>query len=145
IVYTNASGVATAAFIPGSTGSPTDGVTIQACYQGTDITSSVPCSGNTVTANLTVAAQALAISIGDDNVLGTGGGGGTYIKKFVVTVADAAGRAVANAPVDISVDITHFGKGDFAQSATFPLNIASASLYVPTDYTMDPALFGARV
>ncbi|HSV34681.1 MAG TPA: hypothetical protein VLI46_03950 [Ramlibacter sp.] len=141
-VYTNASGVATAVFIPGSTGSPTDGVTVRACYQATDFTSASQCDTK-VDANLTVAAQALALSIGNDNVL-TKGTGGTYIKKFVVTVADAAGRAVANAPVDISLDITHYGKGLFAQDITFPLNIAAANTYVP-DAVTSPDTYGFRV
>ena len=49
----------------------------------------LPCGAASVTALLTVAGQALAVSIGDDNVLQTGTG--TYIKRFAVTVADAAG------------------------------------------------------
>lgn len=140
-VYTNSSGVATAAFIPGATGSPTDGVVVRACYQSTDFTSVVQCV-NSVSAHLTIAAQALAVSIGDDNILTSGPG--TYIKKFVVTVADAAGRAVADAPVDISLDITHYGKGLFAQTITFPLDLASANTYVP-DATTTPAAYMNRV
>jgi hypothetical protein len=137
-VYTNASGVAAAAFIPGSTGSPTDGVVVRACYKATDFASPSDCP-NSVEAHLTIAAQALAVSIGNDNTLTAGPG--TYIKKFVVTVADAAGRAVANAPVDISLDLTHFGKGNFEQPITFP----AANTYVPSDPTATPADFGARV
>jgi hypothetical protein len=142
-VYTNAAGVATAAFIPGSTGSPTDGVQVRACYQATDFTSAAQCVSS-VDVHLTVAAQALAVSIGNDNVIAPGAGG-TYIKKFVVTVADAAGRAVANAPVDISLDITHYGKGLFDQGVTFPLSVGAANTYVPADISITPAAFGARV
>ena len=141
-VYTNASGVAAAAFIPGSTGSPTDGIVVRACYQATDFTAPGQCV-NSVEAHLTIAAQALAVSIGNDNLLSSGAGG-TYIKTFVVTVADAAGRAVANAPVDISMDITHFGKGTFDQVVTFPLDVGSANTYVP-DATTTPAVYGKRV
>lgn len=141
-VYTSAAGVATASFIPGTTVSPTDGVTVRACYQATDFTSSTQCD-NSVNVKLTVASQALAISIGDDNTL-QAGVGGTYRKTFVVTVADAAGRAVAGAPVDISVDITHYGKGTFLQGETFPLNVAAANTYIP-DVSTTPAAFGARV
>jgi hypothetical protein len=141
-VYTTASGVAAASFIPGSTVSPTDGVVVRACYQSTDFTSSSQCD-QSVEVHLTVTAQALAVSIGNDNLLAVGAGG-TYIKTFVVTVADAAGRAVAGAPVDISLDITHYGKGLFTQAITFPLNIAAANTYVP-DATTDPQTFGSRV
>jgi hypothetical protein len=55
------------------------------------------------------------VSIGDDNLLQSVSG--TYIKDFVVTVADSAGRAVANAPVDISVDLTHYGKGEYSYTS----------------------------
>ncbi|HWI77943.1 MAG TPA: hypothetical protein VNS31_02015, partial [Ramlibacter sp.] len=134
-VVTSASGVATAIFIPGSTGSPTDGVVVRACYQASEFTGPTQC-GNSVEVHLTIAAQALAVSIGNDNLLAAGTG--TYIKKFAVTVTDAAGRAVPNAPVDISLDITHYAKGDFASPNTFPLNIADANSYEPGDATTVP-------
>jgi hypothetical protein len=110
-VYTNASGIATASFIPGATGSPTDGVVVRACYQADEFTSATQCVNN-IDVHMTIAAQALAVSIGNDNLLIQGSG--TYIKQFVVSVADAAGRAVPNAPVDISLDITDYLKGSFA-------------------------------
>ncbi|WP_158290047.1 hypothetical protein [Ramlibacter sp. WS9] len=141
-VYTNASGVATAAFIPGPTGSPTDGVQVRACYQANDFANTAQCPSSVVV-NLTIAAQPLAVSIGNDNLL-QAGTGGTYIKTFVVTVADAAGRAVKGAPVDISLDITHYGKGLFEQASSFPLAISDANRYVPNAAT-DPETFEARV
>jgi hypothetical protein len=141
-VYTNASGVATAAFIPGQTGSPTNGVIVRACYQGTDFASTSTCSQH-VQVLLTIASQALAVSIGNDNLLEPGAGG-TYIKQFVITVADSAGRAVANAPVDISLDITHYGKGHFEQSMTFSLDTADIHRPIP-DATSIPDVLGRRV
>lgn len=141
MVYTNSSGVATASFIPGATGSPTDGVQVRACYSDTDF--AVGACPKSVLVNLTVASEALAVSIGNDNTI-TAGTGGTYIKKFVVTVADSAGRAVPDAPVDISLDIPHYGKGLYSQAITFPLNVAESSTYVP-DASTDPATFGFRV
>ncbi len=110
-LFTDASGTVSAQYISGQNPSPTNGVTVNACYSATDFASTTDCPAK-VSATLTVAGQALAISIGDDNLLQKGTG--TYIKRFAVTVADSAGRAVANAPVDISVDLTHFGKGLFA-------------------------------
>jgi len=109
LLYTDASGSATTQYIAGQNSSPTNGVTIKACYSANDFpVTECPAS---ISASLTVAGQALAVSIGDDNLLQKGLG--TYIKRFAVTVADSAGRAVPNAPVDISVDLTHFGKGSF--------------------------------
>lgn len=109
-LYTDGSGTVSVQYIPGQNSSPTNGVTVRACYAENDFaTSDCP---KVVNVNLTTVGQALAVSVGDDNLLAVGTGG-TYIKKFVVTVADSAGRAVVNAPVAISVDLTHYGKGDY--------------------------------
>jgi hypothetical protein len=111
-LVTDNSGVVTAQYIAGQNTSPTNGIRIQACYSATDpVPPAATCpAAQSVVQTLTVAGAALAVSIGDDNTLTTGGGGGSYIKKFVITVADSAGRAIANAPVDISLNLTHYGK-----------------------------------
>jgi len=117
VVYSDASGVVIADYIPGTRSSPTNGVTIRACYGVNDAEIGVACDSsnvNSVTASLTVAGQPLSIALGDNNLLTKGGGGLTYIKQFDVAVADAAGNAVANALVTASVDITHYGKGEYA-------------------------------
>ncbi len=133
-LYTDASGTATAQYIAGQNSSPTNGVLIRACYKATDFTSTSDCP-TSVAATLTVAGQALAVSIGDDNSLQTGSG--TYIKRLTLTVADSAGRAVPNAPVDISVDLPHFGKGLFIQPITFPPTDLNAYYPVSPDAVPD--------
>lgn len=110
-LFTDTSGTVSADYIPGQNSSPTNGVAVKACYSAIDFSSATDCP-NFVSATLTVAGQALSVSIGSDNLLEKGSG--TYIKTFAVTVADSAGRAVPNAPVDISVDLTHFGKGAYS-------------------------------
>ncbi|MFZ2121838.1 MAG: Ig-like domain-containing protein [Rhodoferax sp.] len=110
-LYTDGSGTVSVQYIPGQNSSPTNGVTVRVCYSANDFaTSDCP---KVVNVNLTTVGQALAVSVGDDNLLAVGTGG-TYIKKFVVTVADSAGRAVVNAPVALAVDLTHYGKGSFS-------------------------------
>ena len=141
-LYTDASGQVNTQYISGQNSSRTNGVTVRACYKATDFTSRTDCP-NFVDATLTVAGQALSVSIGDDNLLQKGTGG-TYIKRFVVTVADSAGRAVANAPVDISVDLTHYAKGPGTTTlalSTVPLDPAAAY----PSMTTSPAAFGGRV
>jgi protocatechuate 3,4-dioxygenase beta subunit len=158
-VYTNASGVATTSFIPGATVSPTDGVIVRACWQASDFTSTTQCT-NQVGVTMTIASQALAVSIGDDNLLTKGTG--TYIKTFTVTVADSAGRPVANAPVDIVVDLPYYEKGPYSYTSTvvsgsatttisslgqtFPLKVQPYKLNqdIP-DATSEPINIGERV
>ncbi|MEO7392847.1 MAG: hypothetical protein ABIU58_11775 [Ramlibacter sp.] len=119
-LYTDASGTATTQYISGQNLSPTNGVTIRACYSPVDFVSSTDCPAF-VNATVTIAGQALSVSVGDDNLLQTGPG--TYIKRFAVTVADSAGKPVANAPVDISVDLTHYRKGPFTGTASYDLSV----------------------
>lgn len=109
-IYTDASGLAEADYIAGTRSSPTNGVTVRACYSQVDFTSATDCPAF-VPANLTVAGAPLAISIGTDNTMQKGLGGIAYIKQFLIQVNDSAGVAVKDAVISASVDITHYGKG----------------------------------
>lgn len=111
-VYTDASGVAEADYISGTRTSPTNGVSVRACYKKTDFTDVNDCP-MWVDANLTVAGTPLSISITDDNKMSKGLGEIAYVKQFLIQVNDAAGGAVSDAIVSASVDITHYGKGEF--------------------------------
>lgn len=117
-VYSDVSGNAIADYIAGTRSSPTNGVIIRACYAATDADIANGACPNSKTATLTVASQPLAITLGDNNLLEKGNFGLTYIKKFDVAVADAAGNAVPNASVSASVDITHYGKGGFGYASS---------------------------
>ncbi|MGE4241677.1 hypothetical protein [Ramlibacter sp.] len=130
-LFTDASGTVTTQYIAGQNSSPTNGVTVRACYSANDFANATDCP-NSVTTSLTVAGTALAVSVGDDNLLVKSGQ--TYIKKFSVTVADSAGRAVPNAAVDISVDLTHYGKGAFLDAYTVAVP-TDASAYYPSSST----------
>ncbi len=123
--YTDSSGVVTSQYIPGPNSSPTNGVSVRACYSATDFSSTTDCPAS-VSMSLTVAGHALAVSIGNDNLLTKGSG--TYIKTFTVTVADSAGRAVAGAPIDISVDLTHYGKGAYGDPYRNAAGVAISNL-----------------
>lgn len=141
-VYTNASGEAVADYIAGTRTSPTNGVSLRACYSPVDFTSLSDCP-NSVLANLTVAGTPLSISITDNNELTKGLGNIAYVKRFLIQVNDASGVAVADAIVSASVDITHYGKG--AVWGLPYLNVAVPSIRdLHPDYTPgDPRFVGA--
>lgn len=117
-VYSDVNGEAIAAYVAGTRSSPTNGVTIRACYALDDTSLAGAACPNSATGTLTVAGQPLSITLGDNNELAKGANNLTYIKKFDVAVADAAGNAVANAVVSASVDITHYGKGGYSYAAS---------------------------
>jgi hypothetical protein len=129
VVYSDASGVAEADYIAGTRSSPTNGVSVRACYKATDFTSSADCPSQ-VTATLTVAGTPLSISISDDNKMSKGLGQIAYVKQFLVQVNDAAGVAVKDSIITASVDITHYGKGLW--NRTYPLGSVAPSVAIPS-------------
>jgi hypothetical protein len=110
-VYSDSSGIATADYISGTRTSPTNGVSIRACYGPDDTSIAGGLCPSSITQTLTVASQPLSVSLSDNNEMSKANSNIDYIKKFVVRVNDSAGVAVPNALVSISVDITHYGKG----------------------------------
>lgn len=112
-LYSDASGVVTADYIAGTRTSPTNGVIVRACYGLTDASLANGACPNSVSTTMTVAGQALSITLGDNNELQKGGNNLTYIKLFDVAVADSAGVAVRDAIVSASVDIFEYGKGPY--------------------------------
>jgi len=120
LFYSNSNGVVLGAYRPGSRSSPTDGVVVRACwdYKDFDVSSSMTCPTNTsgeeqkVEVKLTVAAEPLSITIGQNNLLETNDADKlTYTKKFVVLVADSAGMAKSNVTVSLLLDLESYGKG----------------------------------
>ena len=116
IVYSDANGVAASAYTPGSRSSPTNGVTIRACYDVNDFAAGT-CPNQTTT-TITVVADALSVSIGSNNLVGTGSQGLTYTRQFVVLVVDASGAAKANVNIVPSIDLDRYWKGSYTQGAT---------------------------
>ena len=118
-VYSDANGQALADYIAGTRSSPTDGVQIRVCYGLTDAEIANGACPNSRTATMTVASQPLSITLGDNNELARGTDNLTYIKKFDIAVADAAGNAVPNAQISASVDLRVYGKGPYTAPRTW--------------------------
>lgn len=112
-VYTDANGYATTSYIPGTKPSPTNGVTIRACYDVTGVPADVSCSGsNEVSSTLTVTSEAVSVSIGpDENVYVDEDL--VYYRRFVVQVVDAAGRVMPGVTITPQVDLLNYAKGYF--------------------------------
>lgn len=108
-VYSDDSGAAYSSYVPGARFSPTDGVTIRACWDYNDFPAGT--CPNAVTTTLTVAADALSVTIGTNGLIGTGDSGLTYVKRYVVQVVDSAGYAVKDVQVSAQVDLLDYRKG----------------------------------
>lgn len=111
IVLSDNTGATLADYIAGSRSSPNGGVSVRACYDLNDF--AVGSCPNSVTSNFTVAAKPLSLTMGDNNLVEKTDQNLTYVKRFVLVVADSAGQPVPNAQVSFSVDIYKYGKGVF--------------------------------
>jgi hypothetical protein len=116
-VLSDTSGTASGTYAPGSVSSPTNGVTVLACWKTTDFASTDKASsctaagGQLLTTALTIVSNPVSISIGTDNTISLGASTLTYVKKYVVLVVDSAGNPKAGVQVTPSVDLGGYGKG----------------------------------
>lgn len=112
ILYSDVNGVVTSAYVPATRSSPTDGVTIRACYAASDAalgTPVAPLCPAFVTTTLTVTSEPLGVSIGTNELIIVNEL--TYAKKYIVSVVDSAGRAKADVDLVVSLDLTNYRKG----------------------------------
>lgn len=116
-VLSDASGTASTTYKPGAVSSPTNGVTVRACWKTSDFTSGETVANcpaaNLLTTTLTIVSNPVSISIGTDNTITNGASGLTYVKKFAVLVVDSAGNPKADVQITPSVDLGGYGKGGY--------------------------------
>jgi len=126
-VLSDASGSAATTYRPGAVSSPTNGVTLRACWKTSDFAASdtaancAAAGGTLLTTTLTIVSNPVSISIGTDNVLSKGPSGLTYIKKFAVLVVDSAGNPKPDVQITPSLDLGGFGKGAWGWNAATKL------------------------
>jgi hypothetical protein len=109
-LYSDANGIVTSAFVPGSRSSPTDGVTVRACYGVSDTDPNLTGCLTNKSATLTVTSEALGVSIGTNELIVVKSL--TYVKEFIVTVVDSAGVAKADVNLNVSLDLPNYRKGE---------------------------------
>ena len=123
IVYSNVSGIASTAYIPGALGSPTNGVTVRACWDYTDFAPGA--CPNAAAATLTVIADPISVSIGtDENIVLEEL---VYVKRFVVQVNDSSGLAKADVLVSPLLDLPSYRKGFYTFVVDTWIQTVSAS------------------
>ncbi len=119
IVYSDSVGAAITSYISGTRSSPTNGLTIRACWGLTDF--AVNECPNVARTTLTVVSSPIAITIGTNEVIEISTGGNTnglnYIKRFVLQVVDAAGNPKADVQITPSIDLLGYLKGRYTWDA----------------------------
>lgn len=116
MLYSNSSGVVAGSYMPGSQASPTNGVTIRACWDYADFAAGT-CPHSTTT-TLTVTASPVAVTLGTNELISEGADQLTYVKQFVVMVVDSSGAAMSGVTVTPLLDLPSFYKGYYTKGAT---------------------------
>lgn len=111
LVYSNVDGIALSTYTAGTRSSPTNGLTIRACWDYADF--AVGSCPNEVTTTLTVASEPVSIAIGTNNLIDQGDSGLSYVKRYVIQVADSSGVAKSGVQVAASIDLVEFMKGEW--------------------------------
>ncbi len=109
VVYSDSNGVATTAYVPGSRFSPTDGLTVRACWSENDFPAGT--CPNQKLATLTVISEPLSVSISTNALIEVGPTGLDYIKRYLVQVNDSSGNAKAGVQISPSIDLLRYFKG----------------------------------
>lgn len=121
ILYSDANGNATTAYVPAGRTSPTDGLTVRVCYATNDAALANGACPNFALVTLTVTNDALGVTIGTDNKIVIDAAKLVYIRKYVVQVVDSAGVAKADVNIAASVDLPWYYKGRYgAVTSTVP-------------------------
>ena len=108
-LYSDANGIVTSAYAPGSRSSPTDGVSVRACYGVSDNDPNLIGCLTSKTVTLTVTSEPLGVTIGTNGLIIIKNL--TYVKEYVVSVVDSAGVAKADVNLVASIDLPRYRKG----------------------------------
>ncbi|MFY7866560.1 Ig-like domain-containing protein [Roseateles sp.] len=132
-VYSDGAGVAITNYSPAQRSSPTNGVTVRACWDYADFAANA--CPNSVLTSLTVVSDPLSITIGTDETISEGDSKLTYIKQYVLLVVDAAGNPVSDVQITPSLDLTAYVKGFYeynkALTAWVPFYLDAFSTKIP--------------
>lgn len=109
ILYSNSDGVVNTAYVPGTRSSPTNGVTVRACYGVSDTDPNFINCTTFATQTVTVNSEPLSVTIGTNGTIVTGTL--TYTKQFNVVVVDSAGNVVPDVSLVASIDLVNYRKG----------------------------------
>lgn len=129
IALSGSDGRSTVFYIPETIASPNNQVLIQACYGESDADAQACASVRTLTQAVTVANEAVSVSIGTDGLIIDQAAELSYAQRYVVKVTDSAGNAKAGVVVSGVITTVNYRKGLFGRVSGFwvPANVAECA------------------
>lgn len=110
VAYTGTDGKVQVFYIPGTSSSPNDQITVKACYGATD-DEAEDCTGASLIERFTIANEAVSVSIGTDGLLLDEDASLSYAQRFVIKVVNSAGQPKSGLTVSAKINTVNYFKG----------------------------------
>jgi len=113
VAYTGTDGKVQVFYIPGTSSSPNNQISVKACYGATDA-EALNCTGSSMSQAFTIADEAVSVSIGTDGLLLDEDASLSYAQRFVIKVVNSAGQPKSGLTVSAQINTVNYFKGYFA-------------------------------
>lgn len=110
VAYSGSDGKVQVFYIPGTMSSPNNAISVKACWGATDLEAQ-NCSGDAMSRPITVADEAVSVSIGTDGLLLDEVATLQYAQQYVIKVVNSAGQPKAGLTVSAQINTVNFFKG----------------------------------
>jgi hypothetical protein len=115
VSYTGADGRVEIAYIPGSTPTSTQALSIVACF-GDTVANAQACS-TSLSKDITVTGDPVSVFLGTDGLVGNDGAQ-SYVRNYVVQVVDGSGKAISNVRVAADLNTIDYRKGSYGRNGS---------------------------
>lgn len=119
VQYSDADGKVQTFYIPSTRSSPNNAISVKACFGSTDA-EALACSGSGLLSAksqpITIADEAVSVSIGTDGLLIDEAESLSYAQRFVIKVVNSAGQPKAGLSVSAQINTVNFFKGFYTRS-----------------------------
>jgi hypothetical protein len=114
VSYTGTDGKAETSYIPGSTPTSTQALSVLACF-GDTVAAAQACSpATTLSKDITVTGDPVSVFLGSDGLVGNDGAQ-NYVRNYVVQVVDSSGKAMSNVRVAADLNTVDYRKGSYSR------------------------------
>lgn len=118
VQYSDGDGKVQTFYVPGTRSSPNNAISIVACY-GVDDAAAQACDpARTLTKAITIADEAVSVTIGTDGLLSPEDATLSYAQRFVIKVVNSAGQPKAGLTVSAQINTVNFMKGQFSRTGS---------------------------
>lgn len=127
-------------YIPGATSSPNNTLNIIACYGATDSDALACDNSRKLSQPITIADEAVSVTIGTDGLLIDETASLSYAQQFVIKVVNSAGQPKSGLTVSAQINTIEYLKGEYSKTGTEDWKRASEGTCAKEDLDDDDRL-----